>query len=57
MSSANMTWDELHPPGDKPSQRSGHSMVYDSGSGQVILLGGYDGSAYLNDTWAYRVES
>lgn len=55
-------WTELHPEGDVPSARSGHSMVYDSRSGSVILFGG-DGifvrgdgaSTYrkLNDTWIY----
>ena len=53
--SAVNTWTDLHPTGDLPLARAGHSMVCDPTSGRVILFGGWDGnsSTYLNDTWAY----
>jgi N-acetylneuraminic acid mutarotase len=50
---ASDAWTNLNPIGDLPSARSGHSMVYDSAFGNVILFGGWDGTGCLNDTWAY----
>jgi N-acetylneuraminic acid mutarotase len=49
------TWSELHPAGDLPAVRQGHALVYDPGSGRVILFGGWDDDSgqMLNDTWAY----
>ena len=35
------------------SERSHHSMVYDSTHDRVILFGGYDGQ-YCDDTWIYN---
>ncbi|MBN1320799.1 MAG: hypothetical protein JXA87_08160 [Thermoleophilia bacterium] len=46
-------WTKLEPQGDSPSSRGGHSMVLDSSAGELILFGGWDGTTYLNDTWAY----
>ena len=51
------TWTNLHPAGDVPSARQGHSMTYDSASGKVILFGGWNGGADFNDTWAYDPET
>jgi N-acetylneuraminic acid mutarotase len=43
-------------PAHSPSKREGHSIVFDSINGQVILFGGKDESrAYLNDVWAYNI--
>ena len=47
------TWTEFDLEGEVPSARDGHSMAYDSRDGEVILFGGWDGLAFLNDTWAY----
>jgi N-acetylneuraminic acid mutarotase len=48
-------WTELDPAGELPSQRSGHSMIFEAESGTVILFGGHDreDKAGLNDTWTY----
>jgi hypothetical protein len=47
------TWTEQHPGGAIPSARVNFDLVYDSASGRVILFGGRDASACLNDTWSY----
>ena len=49
------TWTNLEPSGDVPSAREQYSMAYDSGTGKVIVFGGYDPkTGYgLADTWAY----
>ena len=47
------TWTKLNPAGDLPSERSYHSMVYDSTSRRVILFGGGTLNGGFNDTWAY----
>jgi N-acetylneuraminic acid mutarotase len=48
-------WADLHPVGAVPSARYAHSMAYASGTGKVMLFGGWDASAGvgLNDIWAY----
>ena len=47
-------WTELHPAGDVPCARVCHTMVYDPGSGKVILFGGGDeANTAMNDLWAY----
>jgi N-acetylneuraminic acid mutarotase len=50
---ATNTWANLNPAGEVPSARSGHSMVYDPASGKMILFGGRNEDAGVNDTWAY----
>jgi len=46
-------WTELAPSGAAPSAREGQTMTYDAVSGKVVLFGGYSGTEYYNDTWAY----
>ena len=46
------TWTDVNP-SIHPGQRDYHAMAYDSESDRVILFGGYDGTNYLSDTWAY----
>ena len=48
-------WTELHPTGDAPGPREGHSLVYDPTTDNLILFGGSDRQqdAHLNDLWAY----
>ncbi len=49
---ANM-WTELTPP-SSPSARYGGSMSFAPSNGQLILFGGYNGTTYFNDTWAFN---
>jgi hypothetical protein len=44
-------WSQL--PGSGPSPRAGHAMAYDAARDRVVLFGGNDGSAVLNDTWEF----
>jgi N-acetylneuraminic acid mutarotase len=48
-------WTELYAAGELPSQRSGHTMIFEPESGVVLLFGGHDWEtdAGLNDMWAY----
>ena len=56
-------WSESLPDGRLPTGRGGHTLVYDSVQGKMILFGGYsyDGSYYgeedLNDTWIYDLST
>jgi hypothetical protein len=49
---SNDTWTQ-ESPSTHPTARSGTSMTYDTATGQIVLFGGYSGSAYDNDTWVY----
>lgn len=44
-------WTRLAPAGDGPGPRFGHSAVYDAAGERMIVFGGDDGAAKLNDTW------
>jgi N-acetylneuraminic acid mutarotase len=47
-------WTELHPSGELPPARKGHTLIFDPVSGRVILSGGWSSEIErLNDTWAY----
>jgi hypothetical protein len=45
-------WVQLSPTNSPPA-RSYLAMAYDPMSGKVIMFGGFDGNAYLNDTWEF----
>ena len=48
------TWTQQSPT-TSPPVRAGSSMAYDSGTGQLVLFGGEDGSSgFLNDTWTWN---
>jgi N-acetylneuraminic acid mutarotase len=47
------TWTQLTPAGNLPAARQGQAMVLDPRSGDLILYGGSDGVAELDDTWSY----
>ena len=51
-------YDDVDPavPGHQPPARDYASMAYDSGTGQLVLFGGYDSSSggFLNDTWTWN---
>lgn len=46
------TWTQMHPTGDPPSARYGHSAVYDPVRDRMIVFGGFDGTNYDSDVWA-----
>jgi Kelch motif len=46
------TWTKLSPDNSPPA-RSYLAMAYDPASEKIIMFGGWDGSGYLNDTWAF----
>jgi hypothetical protein len=46
------TWMERHPT-VSPTPRSDSEVAYDPLVGSVLLVGGFDGTAYLGDVWAY----
>jgi N-acetylneuraminic acid mutarotase len=46
-------WTAVSRAGPAPAARQGHSLVYDPGSKNMILFGGFSGRAQYNDTWAY----
>ena len=52
----NETWRSIpaQPVGQQPSGRSGQSMAYDTKRDQAVLFGGYDGTAYVADTWRWN---
>lgn len=50
--SATDTWTQLHPP-TAPPGRAHAAMVYDPQADRTLLFGGYNGSAYFNDTWTF----
>ena len=45
-------WVELSP-GNSPSSRSYFAMTYDPASGKIVVFGGDDGTAFLNETWTF----
>jgi N-acetylneuraminic acid mutarotase len=49
------TWTKVTPAGDTPSIRAGHRMVYDPTLSNTVLFGGWDGTAYFNDTWTFTI--
>jgi N-acetylneuraminic acid mutarotase len=52
--SAANTWTKVSPTGDAPFARYGCPLVYDSGLGKVLLVGGSDGHfVTMHETWAY----
>jgi N-acetylneuraminic acid mutarotase len=52
---ATNTWAGLDTGGNPPTARALHSVVYLPDTGQLLMFGGYNGSLYLGDTWAYDV--
>ncbi len=46
------SWTQLHPIRSPPA-RSAASIAYDSKAERVLLFGGYNGSAFFDDTWAF----
>jgi hypothetical protein len=45
------TWEQLHPTGTPPTPRAGAAVAYDSTSNRMIVFGGSDVNASLNDLW------
>jgi hypothetical protein len=44
-------WKQLSPAGGPPSTRYRTAGAYDPGSGRLVLFGGENGPAYMNDVW------
>lgn len=52
--SSSNTWSPLGPSSPMPSARQGHSMVYDTRNGLMVLFGGQDAGGVLDDTWTFN---
>jgi hypothetical protein len=50
-------WTALAPTGTPPAARHAHSAAYDAVRQTMIVFGGNNGSAMLNDTWALTLTS
>jgi hypothetical protein len=51
----NSQWTSLSPTGGPPGLRNAHAAGYSSVSGTMLIYGGYNGSARLNDVWEYNI--
>jgi hypothetical protein len=47
-----VTWKQLFPK-KSPSARAFSAMAYDPVSKKVVVVGGYDGNTYSNETWTF----
>eukprot|EP00735_Rhodelphis_limneticus_P006226 TRINITY_DN18605_c0_g1::TRINITY_DN18605_c0_g1_i1::g.1038::m.1038 TRINITY_DN18605_c0_g1::TRINITY_DN18605_c0_g1_i1::g.1038 ORF type:complete len:549 (+),score=27.81,sp/P87061/TEA1_SCHPO/32.26/1e-30,sp/P87061/TEA1_SCHPO/30.28/3e-25,Kelch_4/PF13418.1/9e-06,Kelch_4/PF13418.1/2.3e-06,Kelch_4/PF13418.1/3.3e-10,Kelch_4/PF13418.1/3.8e-10,Kelch_4/PF13418.1/8e-05,Kelch_3/PF13415.1/71,Kelch_3/PF13415.1/1.1e-06,Kelch_3/PF13415.1/1.3,Kelch_3/PF13415.1/3.5e-08,Kelch_3/PF13415.1/4.4e-06,Kelch_3/PF13415.1/0.0013 len=48
-------WSAVHPLGEVPTQRAGHTAIVDHATDTMYTFGGsYDGMRYYNDTYAYH---
>jgi N-acetylneuraminic acid mutarotase len=52
-SSTDGAWGTITP----PPARYSHTAVWDPINAQMLVFGGYNGTSYLNDLWAYRPAS
>jgi hypothetical protein len=52
-------WDDATPtdPSESPSARRAAAMAWDPNLGQIVLYGGFDGTQYRDDTWAWDGDS
>jgi hypothetical protein len=51
LNAQNEFWTRMEPTGEPPSARSGHDAVWLPDTASVVIFGGNDGSADLNDMW------
>jgi Galactose oxidase, central domain len=49
-------WTQLSPAGPAPSARYGQSAVYDPRRDRIVVFGGFDGRARLNDAWSLSLQ-
>jgi hypothetical protein len=49
-------WSPLSPAGPAPSPRYDQSAVYDPARDRILVFGGYDGQARLNDVWSLSLK-
>lgn len=47
------SWDQLQPAGAVPAPRCYQAMVYDAITHRVLMIGGFDGTKAIAETWAY----
>ena len=45
-------WSELSPAGSPPSERRGHTAIYDPVRDRMVVFGGFNGIGFPNDAWA-----
>jgi hypothetical protein len=50
-----MQWTQLTVSGTPPSQRWGHSIVYESAHDRLLLFGGYGPTTWNDDVWALNL--
>jgi len=50
------TWEELFP-SNRPSPRSGSTMVFDPCSGLMVVFGGYNNVRFMDDTWTFNTSA
>ena len=50
-----ISWEKVQPGLNVPSGRTGHSAVYDTDNNRMIIFGGYNGSANLNNCYIFNV--
>jgi len=52
-----VTWTTLKAAGagGNPPGRSGTGMIYDAANDRLVIMGGYNGTTYLNDVWQYSI--
>ena len=48
------TWAQAAPTGNVPPVRAAHAAVYDPSSDQMVIYGGNNTGARLNDSWSFR---
>jgi hypothetical protein len=53
---ARLGWVQLQPPGESPSPRLHHSLVWDDAEARVRLFGGRSAGTPLNDLWSLNVD-
>jgi N-acetylneuraminic acid mutarotase len=53
---ARIGWVQLKPPGEIPSARVQHSLVWNEADGQVYLFGGRSAGTPLGDLWTFNVD-
>lgn len=48
-------WTDLTPASGSPSERTGHTMIYDHLRDRAVVFGGSAGSTPFNDVWAFSL--
>lgn len=54
---ASGAWTDIRPETALPAGRASHAWAHDPSGNSLIVFGGYDGTAYYGDTWAYDLRA